>query len=113
MLDDHTDPPPPRTRAAHGYVAPTGGVDRNMRKCKGCGIKFKTKRIDQEFHDRACAARWWGIARVRGGAVYALLIQWRVTRKMKGGRKGFISTLAHQVDEWIIEDRENAKRKAP
>lgn len=76
-------------------------------------MRFRTKRVDQEFHDRRCAARWWSIARVRGGAVYALLLEWRATRKMKGGRKGYISQLAHIVDQWMIEDRETANRKAP
>ena len=113
MLDDIAPPDAPSADPAATPRKPRVRPHKPQitRKCKGCDIRFTTKRIDQEFHDPPCQARWWAKARLRGGTVYALLLEWRATRKMKGGRKGFISDLAHIVDQWMIEDRETAKRR--
>lgn len=79
-------------------------------RCKLCGDRFKRLYYNQEFCVDDHKYSFWKIARVRGGTVYPLLLEWRKTRKIKGGRKGYLSDIAHIVDQWIIEDREKGKR---
>lgn len=84
------------------------------RRCKyePCGITFQPTRVDKEF----CCTRhrwlWWALARNRGAQVYEHLIRLRKLRKTPGGTKGILNEISHIVDQWIIDDRAAAAKRA-
>lgn len=72
------------------------------RKCRRCGVSLVGLDYRSEFCGKTCRDRWWQQARVRGGTVYQLLVDWRTTR---GKKKGILGDLAFIVDGWIAEDK--------
>ncbi len=82
----------------------------DARECKGCTTVFYPVRLDQVFHSKPCARRWWARARVRAATVYELLYDWRKNRG-QGKGKGKLSEIARLIDEWIIADREQGVKR--
>ena len=93
-------------KLAHAPIE-DGGNSPSPRECRRCGASLAGLDYRSEFCGKTCRDRWWQQARVRGGAAYALLVEWRTTR---GRRKGVLADLAHLVDGWLAEDKENDRR---
>ena len=80
--------------------------------CDECGkkLKFSTRIRRGRFCCPACKAKWWQIARLRGGQVYPALLAWRKFRGRKGTPgEGKITEVGLAVDGWLKEDREATK----
>lgn len=89
------------------HSTPAVAHERPVRSCKECGDTFRVGRIDQVFCCAGHRDRWHKRARERGAQAYEVLIGWRMSRGKD--KKNSISELAHIVDGWIMDDKDQGR----